>query len=795
MLNFSHDLRYALRTMRRNPGVSAIAVLALGLGIGANTAVFTVLNGVLFRPLPFPEADRLLVLSNTPIRGSFRPALGVVESQYLSFERTQQGFEGIATFNPAKVTLTGAGEATRLACANVTASFFPVLRVRPVIGRSFREREEDAVLLSDRLWRSQFRGDSGIVGKPIKLDGVMHTVVGVMPAGFRYPYDAELWTPLEVRVNPHNAFYRPVVARLRPGTTAEQASAEFVAFAHGLPQPQRNPPVPRVVTLKSLVVGDVGETLRIFAGAVAFVLLIACANVANLLLMRAQSRRQEIAVRVALGAGRGRLVRQLLTESLVISTAGGAVGILLALWGVPALVALSPKGLLPRLSEIHIDAAVLAFTVGVSMVTGLLFGAAPAIQAARRAIGESLGHSTRVASGSGGSLRNALAVAEIALALVLLTGAGLMMKSLWRMHAVDPGFRADDLLTMTVTVPEAVYREPADIKAFHARVLEKLAGIPGVSAAAAINSLPLAGMLFRGDVTIEAGNFPPDFALDKLVVSEDYFRAMGIRIFSGRGFSERDTADAPHVALISQSAVRALWPGENPLGKRISESNRPKASDWYTIVGVVDDVRQVGLTQKADPAVYFGYRQSPHDGWLPQMTFVMRTPPGDRAVAPAVRAAVRAVDADQPIERMASMQDLMTMTGAERTFQARLMGSFAALALALAVIGVYGVLAYSVAMRTREIGIRMALGARAGEVLRMVLRRTLLLAGAGLALGTAGALFATRLLEKMLFEVKPSDTETFVAVAVVLGAAALAAGWIPARRAAQVDPLVALRYE
>jgi len=798
MHHIGYDLQFALRMLRRNPGVTVVALVALGLGIGANSAVFTVLNGVLLRPLPFPQADRLLMLSHAPAVGPFGPSLGMVEHDYLDFLPHNQAFERLATFNQNQVTLTGVGEAARLPAADVTTGFLSTLRVAPAIGRDFRGGEENVVLIADGLWHSRFRDDRSIVGRTIKLDGVPHTILGVMPRDFHFPYDAQIWKPFVVRVNPHLAMFRPVVGRLKAGASRAQAQAEFLAFARAelLASPPRDrsrAPVPRVVPLKDLLVGDVRESLRIFAGAVAFVLLIACANVANLLLMRAESRRQEMSVRVAMGAGRLQLVRQLLAESVVVSLLGGAAGLLFALWGVPALLALAPEGRIPRLGEIHIDAAVLVFTFGVSLLTGLLFGAAPALHAIRRTVNHEL--NSRSSAGAGGGVLSALVVAEIALALVLLTGAGLMVKSLWRLQAIDPGFRPQNVVAMTVTLSDAVYREPADITAFHDRVLEKLAAIPGISAAAAVNSLPLGGTLTRGDMVLENRRFPAGFAVDKLVVSANYFRAMGIRVLSGRDFSDRDTADAPRAAVISQSAARTVWPGEDPLGKRISEADRPKATDWYTIVGVVSDVRQWSLAKTPSPALYFPYRQSPHAGWLPQMTFVARTAGAAPRVAPAMRAAVREVDADQPIERMASMPDVVAATGAERAFQARLLTAFAVLALALAVIGVYGVLAYAVAARTREIGIRMALGAQARDVLGMILRRTSALAAGGLAFGTAGALFATRVLEKMLFEVTPHDAPTMIAVGSILGLAAIAAGWLPARRASRVDPMIALRWE
>jgi predicted permease len=799
MRTLVQDIRYALRIMQRNPRVTVIAVLALGLGIGANSAVFTVLNGVLIRPLPYPESDRLLLLSNAPAAGFFGPMLGVLDADYLEFRDRNRAFESIATFNSGQVSLTGAGEPVRLPSVNVTSRFFDTLRVKPALGSGFQDGEPNQAILGDAIWRSRFHADPGIIGTRIQLDGVPHTVVGVMPAGMRFPSDADLWTVFEVQLDQHNSFLRPVVGRLKPGWTLAQAYGEFTSILRALhpispgSQPRRDNPIAKIMPLKELLVGDVRLSLLVFGAAVALVLLIACANVANLLLMRAESRRQEIAVRIALGAPRRRLVRQLLTESLLLGLIGGAVGILFALWGVPALLALAPKGRIPRLGEIHIDYTVLAFTFTASVLSGLLFGTAPAIQAARRTVRDSLA-GNRGTMGSS-SVRSVLVIAEIALAVVLLSGAGLLMKTLWRLHSVDPGYQTDNVLAMSVDVPRAVYRQASDVRTFHARVLETLRAVPGVAEAAAISSLPLTPFFPRGDLQLEGSQFPTNYAVDKLVISGDYFRTMGIRILQGRDFSERDTIEAPHVALLSRSAAAALWPGQDPIGKRVAESNRDQVKNWFTIVGVVDDVRQEGLAAPPDHAVYFPIGQTPVSGWLLHMAFVTRPSHPYLRIGPSLRAAIHAVDPSMPIAQFTSMQDLVVRTGAERTFQARLITVFATLALVLALIGIYGVAAYAVTMRTREIGIRMALGARRADVVRLVLRRTLALSASGLVLGLGGAFFATRALEKLLFEVKPNDPATMVAVAVVLASAAVLAGWFPARRAAQVDPLVALRWE
>jgi putative ABC transport system permease protein len=546
----------------------------------------------------------------------------------------------------------------------------------------------------------------------------------------------------------------------------------------------------QILPLKELLVGNIRKSLLIFAGAVAFVLLIACANVANLVLMRAASRQQEIAVRAALGAGRWRLIRQLLAESTLVSLGGGAVGILLAVFGVPALLALAPGGRIPRVEEIRIDGSVLAFTLGMAVVTGMVFGLVPAFRATRSEWGG------RRVSGRHEGLRSALVVSEVALALALLTGAGLLLKSFLRMRAVDPGFRSENVLTMTVDLPASVYRTTAQSQAFHARMLEKLSSLPGVVAAGAVNWVPLGRLLTMGDFQLEGGRqLPRGYRVDKPCVSPGYFRTMGIRLLSGRDFEERDSAAAPGVVIISQSVARQLWPGEDPIGKRISGEDRPRPEDWMTIVGVVEEVRQQSLTEKPHAAIYQPYLQVTRAGWLSHMTFAVRTASNPQSVAGAMRGVLREVDRDLPAQSIATMDEAIAATTAEPLFQTRLLAALSVLALILSAIGIYGVLAYSVTERRHEIGIRMALGAGRGEVIRMVLRRTLVLAGAGVALGTAGGLAVTRVLGKLLFDVKPTDPGTFAAVAVVLTGVALLAGLLPARRATKVDPLVALRCD
>jgi predicted permease len=796
------DLRYALRGLRNSPGFATVAVLTLALGIGANTAVFTVVNGVLLRPLPFPQSGRLFLISCKPPQPLFDNGPSLSDRHYLEFQRRNQAFEAVATFGQNSVTLTGAGQAVRLPAALVTPSFLPVLRVNPSLGRAFFSEEDrpdrnSVALLSDKLWRSRFGADPETLGRTITLDGVSRKVIGIMPAGFTFPYQAELWLPLAVGDDPHNSSFRPVVGRLQPGVSPSQAQAELEAFANHVtlgPGESRGM-TPEILPLNDLLAGKIRKSLLIFMGAVAFVLLIACANVANLLLMRAASRRQEIAVRAALGASRRRLVRQLLTESTLISLAGAAAGILLAVWGVPALLGLAPKGRIPRIDEIHIDAWVFALTFGLAIFTGILFGLAPAFHATRRDLRESLNSGGRAVTRGREGLRSTLVVSEIALALVLLTGAGLMLKSFSRILAVDPGFRTDNVLTITVDLPRmSVYQTTAQIQAFHTRVLGKLSSLPGVVAAGAVNWLPLRSSLMRGDFHLEGGRpLPPRYVVDKPAVSPDYFRVMGIRLLSGRVFTEQDTSSAPGVAIVSQAVSRSIWPGEDPIGKRITLEDHPKPQDWLTVVGVVDDVKQQGLTKKPDPAIYQPYNQAARPFFVSHMTFVVRTTGNPLSVAAAMRGVLQEVDKDQPVQSIASMADVLATTTAEPRFQARLISVFSMLALLLSGVGIYGVLAYSVTERTHEIGIRLALGAAKADIARMVLHRSLTLVTAGVALGLAGAVAVTRVLGAFLFEVKPTDPATFVMVATLLAAVALLAGLLPARRAARVDPLVALR--
>jgi predicted permease len=799
----AQDVHYAVRALRRSPAFSVVAILTLALGIGVNTAVFTVVNTVLLRPLPFPESQRLALVSYD-YPSPFLAYPGLVDAHYLEYRRAAKAFDGLASFNQVDVALTNAGDPVRLRGANITPELTRVLRVPPVIGRGFLPSDagpgaQPVVIIGDGLWHERFGGDSRIVGQTIMLERRPHRVIGIMPRGFDFPYDAQLWLPLEVQLDPHNSSIRPVVGRLAAGVSRQQALAELASVVSHLPiRPgeKREAFRANVRPLAFMIVGAVQRPLWVFAGAVGFVLLIACANVANLLLMRATARQQELAVRAALGAGRPRLIRQLLTESVTIALLGSALGVLLATMAVTLFIRAAPAGRIPRVGEIHVDMAALAFTLGLALVTGLLFGTVPALRSTRRDLRASLSSGTRSAPGGHGRLRGSLVVSEIALALVLLAGAGLMTRSVLHMRRVDLGFRPDHVVSMTIDLPEASYPTGASMQEFHRRVLERLSATPSASAAGAVNWRPLGGALVSGDFKIEGAEpIPSRLNVDKPSVSPGYFAAMGIRLVRGRDFTMRDDERAPGVVVVSESVANRYWPDENPLGKRISMKDDPTPQDWLTIVGVVNDVVQKNVTTPAAPAIYQPYLQVSHPFFLGHMTFAVRTSADPLAAVTAMRDIVRAVDANQPIGAIATMNALVAETTAESLFQTRLLAVFSVLAVVLAAIGVYGVLAYGVSERTREIGIRIALGGTAGDVQSMVLGRTLRLAVLGVLIGLAGAVLGTRVLTKLLFGVKPGDPLTFGVVAALLVIVAIVAGIVPARRASRVDPLVALRAE
>ena len=785
----TQDVRFAVRSLRRRPAFTAIALLTLALGIGANAAIFTVVRSVLLRPLPFQEPNRLQMITHGPVAG-------LSDSDYVAFRDQDRTFDAIATYANSPLTLTGAGDAVRIAGVPVTSDFFRVLRVNAAAGRTFvaddaREGAEHVVVISDGLWRDRFGADPTLLNRPITLDGVPYFVVGIMPRGFAYPARADVWTPFEVKVNPHLTFSRPVIGRLAAGTTREQAQAELETFVR-THSDEPSDWMPRVTPLKDQMVGKVEQPLLIFTGAVGFVLLIACANVANLVLMRAVSRRHEIATRLALGAGRTRLIRLFVTEGALLSLGGGVLGAVLATLAGPALLALVPAGRLPRQGEIAIDASVALFTLGLITLTTIVVGLVPTFSAGRQNLAAVSREISASSTRSSHRLRHGLVIAEVALALVLLVGAGLLTRSFLRVYRIDPGFNAGKLMTMTVDVPSATYPTGATLHEFHARVLTSLSAIPGVRSAGAINWLPFGQMHMRGDVKVQDGHLPDGYLATKAAISPQYFAAMGIRL-TGREFTDADTSGALGVAIVSEALARRAWPNQDPIGKRISVQSEPRPEDWLTIVGVVGDVRQEALTQPIMPAVYRPYRQFAQANALSHMTFVVRADGDPRELAPAMRVALQSVDRNQAPQSLTSMQTLVGGTIAEPRFQTQILAIFSLLAVMLAGIGIYGVLAASVVERQREIGIRMALGADRGTVVRMVLRRTALFGAAGIGIGLVGAAWLTKVLTGLLVDIRPTDPVAFGTAAGLVVIAALLAALIPARRATRVDPLDALR--
>lgn len=798
------DLRYGTRALRKNPGFTAIAVITLALGIGANTAIFSVVNGVLLRPLPYPEPERLMMVCAVKLE-SAQDKLPLCEADFLDWKSQNHVFESIAGFSSNRFSYSGGETPEQLNGAWVTADFFSTLGVQPALGRGFLPEEDQpkapqTAVISDVFWRRHLGSNPDVIGQQITLNARPFTIIGVMPSGFSFPEkDTELWAIDRLAPTRRGPYYMWGLGKLNRGATLASAQSEMDAIARGV-QEQNNIPTRdwtwTSISLTERVVGKIRPALLVLLAAVVFVLLIACANIANLLLARATAREKEMAVRIALGASRTRLLRQLLTESLLLAGVGAAVGLPLAIWGVDVLVALSPADF-PRLNEISVDARVLGVTLLAALVCGLIFGLAPAIQSSHIDLNESLKEGSR-----GGTdvsrrrrLRSALVVIEIAFSLMLLVGAGLMVKSFMKLQRVSPGFKPDHILTMHFSLPHVRYDSDEKINNYNRQLIERVTSVPGVEATGLSISLPPDQLDVSDSFTIEDKPWPPgstELFVPIVMVSPEYFTTLGVPLIQGRGFNAADKQGAPGVVIINQTLAERYFADESPIGKRlkVGGANRPR-NRWNEIVGVVGDVKYSGLDAKPEPAYYMPLEQNVWGAAY----LVVRTSLSPASLTPAIREQIWQLDKDIPIANLATMDQLLSNSVAQPRFRTLLLGIFAALALVLASIGIYGVISYSVTQRTHEIGIRMALGAQARDVSALVVRQAMALALIGVSIGLAGAFWLTRLLEGLLFEVSTTDQATFAGVSALLVTVALLACWIPARRASRVDPMVALRCE
>ena len=816
MSAFSNDVRYAARRLVRAPGFTIVATVTLALAIGALTAVFSVVNGVLLEPLPLGTPDRVMRVATVGRDGKLN---ATSDLDYLDLRRQLTALTSLTEYSDAAANLTGDGDPVQVTLASVGADFWRAIGVRPQLGRGFAPNEDArqaaaVAILSDHLWRTRYGADPRVLGRTLTLDGTPRTIIGVAPASLTFPDQPDLWVPLvfsadDLNPDGRGSHWLEMVGRLAPGATIAAANREVVAVTRRLEiqYPESNTGMSgTVMPLQNAMVGNVRPALLTLLAAVGFVLLIACANVANLQLVRASTRETEIAVRTALGAGRWQIVRQVLVESVLVSLLGGVLGVLLALWGVALLVRFGPHDL-PRLGEVRVDGTVLAFTMLVALGTGVLFGMAPAIAAARARLTSMLKESSRGSSGSRASrrVRGGLVVGELALAMLLLVGAGLLVRSFSRLISVNPGFHPDRVLTFGISAPPAKYADRHSLRTLTSGILAHMRAIPGVSSAAIVAGLPLGGFTMRTSVHIVGT--PVERPAERkrtyvTIVSPDYFRTMGIPLDAGRDFSPHDGSGAPIVSVIDETLAKKYFAGRNPVGQRITvgwTQDTASAAGGDTtqvtmggeVVGVVGDVRRFNLSTAADAEVYIPIDQPT----LNTFSVVVRTSGPPNAVEGQIQGAMRAVDPDLPIDHLRQLRELVSLSVSRPRFYMSLIASFAAIALVLAAVGIYGVISYTVSQRSRELGIRIALGASGANVMAHVLRPGIALAAGGVAIGLVASLALTRLIASLLFGVTPADPLTFAGVSAVLLGVAVLACVIPARRASRADPLVAMRSE
>ena len=809
MTSLLQDIQYGIRGLLKNPVFTVIAVLSLGLGMGANTAIFSLVNAVLLQPLPFHEPDRLAIVWEEASFAGF-PRNTPAPANYADWKSQNQVFEDMAALASRSYNLTGDGEPQRVNAHGVTANFFPLLGVRPALGRVFLEEDDKpgaarTVMISYGLWQSRYGGERSLIGQEISLNGEKHTVIGVMPAGFQFmESETAVWVPIaftpETLAN-RGGHYLKVVARLKPGVTQAQAQADIDAIMQRL-QAEYPEQVGRlgatVLPLSEEVTGEVRRPFFVLLVAVGFVLLIACVNIANLLLSRATNRRKEIAVRTALGATRTRIIRQLLTESVLLASVGGLVGVLFAWLSFSFLQQLIPAGLVLA-TQLHLDLQVLGYTMGLTLVTGLIFGLAPALQATKLDLNEALkqGGGRSGTDVSGNRLRGAMVVFEVALALVLLVGAGLLMQTFFHLRGQYSDLRADQVLTIRTALARSKYDTHQKRIAFYDQVLERVRSLPGVESAGYSTSIPLVWRGGTSGFVIEGRPLDESLSYDAnhRQVTADYMKAMGIAVKEGRYFADSDTQNSLPVAMINETMARQYWRGEEAVGKRFKIGDPNSTQPWVTVVGVAADVRQMGADVPVKAEMYLPHRQTDYYTFFAPQDLVIRTAGEPMDLVAAVRNEIHAVDPDQPLSNIRTMAEVLGEETAQRQLSMVLLVAFSGLALLLASIGIYGVLSYFVAQHTPEIGVRLALGARPADILSMVLKRGMSLALAGVGIGLAASFALVRLMASLLYGVDATDLTTFAVVALMLTAVAAVACLVPARRATKVDPMIALRYE